>query len=107
MPHDGSNPKQNRNLDWFGKIQSDIANSAAGSKALAQQVANLNTSMKLGTSPYIDFKNSGVMQASAKRKQPQTLHPLFRKCTMTKLSKLSKQYEAVWILESALQHWNR
>ncbi|WP_284796705.1 hypothetical protein QP896_003705 [Corynebacterium rhinophilum] len=63
MPHDGSNPKQNRNLDWFGKIQSDIANSAAGSKALAQQVAKLNTSMKLGTSPYIDFKNSGVMQA--------------------------------------------
>lgn len=66
MPHDGSSPQPNPNLDWFGKIQSDIANSAtglAGSKALTQQVANLNASMKLGMSPYIDFKNSGVMQA--------------------------------------------
>src|SRR5690625_2601964 len=66
MPPDGSSPKPNHNLDWFGKMQSDIANSAAGlagSKALAQQVANLNASIKLGTSPYIDFKNSGVMQA--------------------------------------------
>ncbi|TVX75842.1 hypothetical protein [Corynebacterium sp. NML180780] len=66
MPHDGNSSKPNPNLDWFGKIQSDIANSAAGlagSKALAQQIANINASMKLGTSPYIDFKNSGVMQA--------------------------------------------
>ena len=66
MPHDGSIPKQTPNLDWFGKLQSDIANSAAGlagSKALAQLVTNLNASMKLSASPYIDFKNSGVMQA--------------------------------------------
>lgn len=66
MPHDGSSTKPNPNLNWFGKIQSDAANSAvglAGPKVLAQQVANLNASMKLGTSPYIDFKNSGVMQA--------------------------------------------
>lgn len=66
MPHDGSIPKQTPNLDWFGKLQSDIAHSAAGlagSKALAQLVTNLNASMKLSASPYIDFKNSGVMQA--------------------------------------------
>src|SRR5699024_7336932 len=66
MPHDGSSPNPNPNLDWFGKVQSDIVNSATGlasSKALAQQAANLSASMKLGTSPYIDFKNSGVMQA--------------------------------------------
>lgn len=66
MPHDGSIPKPAPNLDWFGKMQSDIANSAAGlagSKALAQQVANPSASMKLGASPYIDFKNIGVMQA--------------------------------------------
>ncbi|MBU5655180.1 hypothetical protein KPA07_09720 [Corynebacterium aurimucosum] len=66
MPHDGSIPKPTPNLDWFGKMQSDITNSAAGfagPKALAQQVANLNASMKLGTSPFIDFKNSAVMQA--------------------------------------------
>lgn len=65
MPHHGSIPKPNPNLAWFGKMQSDIANSAAGlagSNALAQQVANI-TSIKLGVSPYIDFKNNGVMQA--------------------------------------------
>lgn len=66
MPHDGSSPKSNSNLTWFGKIHSDITNSAAAlasSKVLAQQVANLSASIKLGASPYIDFKNSGAMQA--------------------------------------------
>lgn len=60
MPHHGSIPKPNPNLAWFGKMQSDIANSAAGlagSNALAQQVANI-TSIKLGVSPYIDFKTT-------------------------------------------------
>lgn len=66
MTHDDNIPKPNPNLAWFGKMQSDIANSAAGiagSKALAQQAANINASMILGVSSYIDFKNSGVMQA--------------------------------------------
>lgn len=65
MPHDGSSPKPNPNLDWFGKIQSDIANNAAGlagSKALAQQAAGLNASMQLATKPIIDFESSGAMK---------------------------------------------
>lgn len=66
MTHDGNIPKPNSNLAWFGKMQSDIANNAAGiagSTALAQQAANINASLKLGVSSYIDFKKGGVIQA--------------------------------------------
>ncbi len=66
MPQDGSSLKPNPDLTWFGKIQSDFANSAAalaGSKALAQQAASINASMKLGANPFIDFKSSGALQA--------------------------------------------